>query len=134
MDLKHARPRSTALYNKAKLGHDIIQAVAEYNPATFEDDTNFSEFISNVDAYITTQSILQQALTDDLKRRQEDSLRPGAGQPPGDGYAGGPVTSEMPAAPTASPIPTPTGIPVPAGAGATNPSANGHPPSDEWDF
>lgn len=74
MGMTHTRPKSTVLYNKAKLGHDIIRSIADYNPATFEDDNVFSAFISNVDAFITTQSILQEALTDDLvdNRDSED--------------------------------------------------------------
>ena len=75
MEMTHTRPKSTVLYNKAKLGHGIIGSIADYNPATFEDDANFSAFISNVDALITTQSILQDALTDDLKKDQEDAPR-----------------------------------------------------------
>jgi hypothetical protein len=66
MSMKHTRPKATVIYNKAKLGHDIIRSIADYDPSTFEDDKNFSDFISNVDAFITTQSILQEALTDDL--------------------------------------------------------------------
>jgi hypothetical protein len=65
-------PEFVADANKAKLGHDIIRSIADYNPTTFEDDKNFSAFISNVDAFITTQSILQEALTDDLKRGDEE--------------------------------------------------------------
>ena len=72
MGMKNTRPKATVLYNKAKLGHDIIRSIADYNPATFEDDQNFSAFISNVDAFITTQSILQEALTDDLKGQNGD--------------------------------------------------------------
>ncbi len=72
MGMKHSRPKATVLYNKAKLGHDIIHSIADYNPATFEDDANFSAFISDVDAFITTQSILQEALTDELKYKQEE--------------------------------------------------------------
>jgi hypothetical protein len=76
MGMKNMRPKATVLYNKARLGHAIIRSIADYNPATFEDDTNFSAFISNVDAFITTQSILQEALTDDLKKDdQEDETR-----------------------------------------------------------
>jgi len=74
MGLKHSRPKSTVIYNKAKLGNEIIRAIAEYNPATFEDDSIFNNFISNVDAFITTQSILQEALTDDLKKIAEDEV------------------------------------------------------------
>jgi hypothetical protein len=72
MELKHSRPKSTVIYSKAKLGNKIIRAIAEYNPATFEDETEFSSFISDVDAFITTQSILQEALTDSLKKDEED--------------------------------------------------------------
>jgi hypothetical protein len=108
MEMQHARPKATVLYNKAKLGHDIIAGIADYNPATFEDDANFSAFISNVDAYITTQSILQEALTDDLKRDQE----------------------KPPLPPSPSPYPAPAAAPEPVGAPA---GANGK-PGDDWDF
>ncbi len=74
--MKSSRPKSTVLYNKAKLGQTILKSIAEYNPASFEDDANFSGFISNVDAFITTQSILQESLPheirEDKKKRQED--------------------------------------------------------------
>jgi hypothetical protein len=72
MGMSNTRPKATVLYNKAKLGNAIIRAIADYNPSSFQDDKNFSDFISDVDAYITTQSILQEALTDDLKADQED--------------------------------------------------------------
>ena len=72
MGLRHSRPKSTVIYSKAKLGNKIIRAIAEYNPATFEDETEFSSFISDVDAFITTQSILQEALTDALKKDEEE--------------------------------------------------------------
>ncbi len=64
--------KATVEYNKAKLGHDIINSIADYNPASFEDDQTFSDFISNVDAFITTQSILQDTLIDQLKAGDED--------------------------------------------------------------
>ncbi|RYC03824.1 hypothetical protein [Nocardioides zhouii] len=67
LGMKHVRPRATVLNNKARLGHNILRAVAEYDPATFELDENFARFISDVEAFITTQSILQESLTDDLK-------------------------------------------------------------------
>lgn len=72
MMMKNVRPRATVVYNKAKLGHDIIRSIAEYNPPTFEDDKNFSAFISNVDAFITTQSILQDSLSDSLRRQDAE--------------------------------------------------------------
>jgi hypothetical protein len=40
--------------------------MADYSPATFEGETAFSSFISLVDAYISTQSILQESLKRDL--------------------------------------------------------------------
>lgn len=98
------RPKATVIYNKARLGNEIIRSIADYNPTTFEDDKPFSDFISDVDAYITTQSILQEALTDDLKADQEDATR------------------KMP--PQAA-IPYANG--VPAGAGAKT-------GTDDWDF
>ena len=67
MGMKNMRPKATVLHNKAKLGYDIIRSIATYNPVSFEEDTEFFDFLSKVDAFITTQSILQEALTDDLK-------------------------------------------------------------------
>jgi len=116
LGMKNVRPKATVLYNKAKLGHDIIRSIADYNPATFEDDANFSAFISNVDAFITTQSILQEALTDDLKKGDDEegdyasAARPSA-----------PVT--MPNIPNIPNMP-PAGVPVAAGSKG----------GDEWDF
>lgn len=72
LGMKHVRPRVTVLNNKARLGHNIIRAIAEYDPATFELDDNFARFISDVEAFITTQSILQESLTDDLKAGEDD--------------------------------------------------------------
>ncbi|WP_160714213.1 hypothetical protein [Chitinophaga solisilvae] len=57
--MKHQRPKTTILYNKAKLGYEILNSVADYNPVTFEDDKRFSTFISNVDAFIISQAQLQ---------------------------------------------------------------------------
>lgn len=114
-DMRRTRPKATVVYNKAKLGHDMIRSIADYNPATFEDDKNFAAFISNVDAFITTQSILQGALTDDLKEaayddeeRQEEL---GLNGQNGNGYR--------------PPVPNMTAAPAAAGAAAG---------SDEWDF
>ena len=63
--MKQQRPKTTILYNKAKLGFEIFNSIANYSPATFEDDKNFSDFISNVDAYIITQAQLQASDDDD---------------------------------------------------------------------
>jgi hypothetical protein len=105
MAMKKEKPKATVLYNKAKLGYDIIRSIADYNPTTFEDDKNFSAFISDVDAFITTQSILQEALTDDLKKADE-----------GDG-AGQNGSRQM--------------LPKPADAPAAPAAKTGN---DEWDF
>ncbi len=125
MGLKHSRPKSTVIYSKAKLGNKIIRAIADYNPATFEDDAQFSSFISDVDAYITTQSILQDALTDALKKTDEADEDPASGyggyqtsgggyQTNGNGYQR--ATPEMPAPSAPAPASTATGG------------------GDEWDF
>jgi hypothetical protein len=81
MGMKNVRPKATVLYNKAKLGHDIIRSIANYNPATFEDDKNFAAFIGNVDAFITTQSILPESLGDDISEcdDEDDSAQNGSG-------------------------------------------------------
>jgi len=66
-NMRQSRPKATVLYNKAKLGQMIVSSIADYNPSTFEQDKAFSDFISNVDAFITTQSILQENLADEIK-------------------------------------------------------------------
>src|SRR5262249_49530185 len=107
MGLKHSRPKSTVIYSKAKLGNKIIRAIAEYNPTTFEDDAQFSSFISDVDAYITTKSILQDVLTEALKKTDEDADEtPGAYggyQINGNGYQKPAPEMPAPAAPAAAP-------------------------------
>ncbi len=132
MQMKHVRPKSTVYYNEGKLGFEILRQIADYNPATFETDANFSAFISSVDAFITTQSILQQALTDQLKQAQGDDED--EGEP---AMAGSPSLKLTPDS-------------YPGGAGYTgsgysgNGNGNGHQPAaampsakpttDEWDF
>jgi hypothetical protein len=113
--MRNTRPRSTVLYNKAKLGFEILKNVATYDPATFETDDVFSEFVSNVQAFITTQSILQQ---------DEDD----AANTPAD-------TSDQPTSPPAMPgMPSyvanalrgvPIGTASPVGMGAGNGAVNG---------
>lgn len=88
MAMKNTRPKATILYNKAKLGNSIIRKVAEYDAAKFDNNAIFSSFISDVDAFITTQSILQEALTDDLKKSDDDDLAA-----PGPSNGSGPVSS-----------------------------------------
>ena len=63
--MKHQRPKTTIHYNKAKLGYEILNSIADYNPTTFEDDKRFSAFISNVDAFIISQAQLQQKEEDE---------------------------------------------------------------------
>jgi hypothetical protein len=72
MGMKNVRPRSTVLYNKAKLGDSILRQIADYNPSTFENDGPFASFISDVEAFITTQSILQESLAEDIKQGEDD--------------------------------------------------------------
>jgi hypothetical protein len=108
LGVRNARPKSTVLYNKAKQGHAIIKSIAEYSPASFANDTTFSDFISQVDAFITTQSILQEQLTDDLKRSGDGA----------DAYEGDEPGASTPAARL-----------EPSGG----PSSNGSSAS-EWDF
>jgi hypothetical protein len=116
MDMKRSRPKATVLYNKAKLGHSIISKIASYDPAAFEDDKNFSDFISDVDAFITTQSILQDSLTDDLKR---DAMADEQAPMNGNGAMPGSHDSDSGHAY----LPEPANAPAAAAAG-----------QDEWDF
>jgi hypothetical protein len=73
--MKHQRPKTTILYNKAKLGYEILNSVADYNPATFEDDKLFSNFISNVDAFIISQAQLQAKADDDDSQEEHEHHR-----------------------------------------------------------
>jgi hypothetical protein len=142
MEMKHARPKVTVLYNKARYGSRIIEAVADYTPAAFEDDAKFSDFISLVDAFITTQSILQESLTDDLRGGDEDEdEEPSARKPtswagyPGDQSGHFPGVPSFPGIPGGRANGATNGhgpTPVPIGA----PSGSGEPPAPggEWDF
>lgn len=73
--MKQQRPKTTILYNKAKLGFEIFNSIAYYNPSTFEDDKSFSDFISNIDAYIITQAQLQSSDDDEDRNKYEDRSR-----------------------------------------------------------
>jgi len=142
MEMKHARPKVTVLYNKARYGSKIIEAVAEYTPADFEDDAKFSDFISLVDAFITTQSILQESLTDDLRGGDEDEdQEPAARKPttwpgyPGDQAGQFPGTPSFPGMPGAPAKGTTNGHgPMPVPVGASSGSAGPPAPGGEWDF
>ncbi|TVM03477.1 MAG: hypothetical protein CV087_04995 [Candidatus Brocadia sp. WS118] len=72
MAMKNVRPKATVFNNKARLGYAIIQSIANYTPSKFEEDKTLLAFISDVDAFITTQSILQEALTDELIRGEKE--------------------------------------------------------------
>jgi hypothetical protein len=61
-DMKGTRMNAQFTYNKAKLSQSILTKVANYNPAAFEQDKEFSAFISDVTALISTQSMIQQNL------------------------------------------------------------------------
>jgi hypothetical protein len=114
-DMRHVRPKASVIYSKAKLGNEILRLVADYNPATFEEPDTFSTFIRKVDAFITTQSILQETLKDDLKEGDDEGEdvgeKLGLGSSNGNGY--GPPAPEL--------------MKAPATAGT---SAG----ADEWDF
>lgn len=138
--MKNARPRATTLYNKAKLGDTILRKIATYDPSTFESDGPFSDFISAVDAFITTQSILQKGLTealihgdhdpDDDGQKAHDADDDGAiaakagngGAPGGSAMNGSSLNGGLPGAAGLPQIP---GMPGQAAAGAG---------SDEWAF
>ena len=134
--MSNTRPRSTVLYNKAKLGFEILQDVANYDPATFENDDVFFDFVSNVQAFITTQSILQQDQDD------AGDMAPAGG----DGGQQQPTQPAMPGMPayvanalrgvpigTASPSGNGAMGGMIGGGGANGSAANGHAAGD-WDF
>lgn len=102
--LKSSKPNALAENNKANYGQQIIKAIAEYVKSTFEQDGPYSSFVSLVDAYISTESILQKAAN---PTSDED-------QPP------------MPAQPTGQ-MPMPSMMPS-NGNGKTPTTAN------NWDF
>lgn len=143
------RARASVLHNKARLGYALIRAIADYSPSRFEEDAPFAEFISNVDAFITTQSILQEEAEGDSDTAAEngdassyDDTYGGSGS--GNGYGNGqppgmPDVSKLPGMPS---IPGVT-APWPGssngsynkrvnGEAAPTPSAGGS--GDEWDF
>jgi hypothetical protein len=122
MAMRNQRPKATVLYNKAKLGHDIIRKIADYNPATFEDNDAFSAFVSDVEAFITTQSILQDTDTDDQTDGSDQEQQPPGVQPPMSynrtPYPGAPYS----------------GSPVNAGITPADQNGNGNGGGGEWDF
>ena len=61
-DMKQSRFNSQFTYNKAMFSQSIITRIADYTPSAFEQDDEFSAFISDVTALISTQSNIQQNL------------------------------------------------------------------------
>lgn len=119
-DMMRVRPKASVIYSKAKLGHEILVDIANYNAATFDDPSLdfFNSFIRRVDAFITTQSILQESLKDDLAEDDEEAE-----------YEDGKLALESPEGNgNGYGLPLPPGMsnePATAGAGAGG---------DEWDF
>ena len=66
--MRSKRMKTTVINSKAENGHAIIKAIADYNLSTFQNENYFSSFITLVDTFITTQSILQESLTDQVKK------------------------------------------------------------------
>jgi hypothetical protein len=98
MGMKHSRPRSTVLYNKAKLGDSILRQIADYNPSTFENDGPFAAFISDVEAFITTQSILQEDLADERGDSDRSAMPRANGDRPDVTPPPPPMAAQAPAA------------------------------------
>lgn len=134
---RNGRVRASVLYNKARLGYTLIRDIADYTPSRFEQDDAFSRFISNVDAFITTQSILQEDAEEDEKGDEHRTS----------GWGGASGMPSIPGLPKNLPgMPDMPGTPWSNGGqgdrgygGATVPSGgpgNGPSPSggDEWDF
>lgn len=124
--------RASTLDNKARLGYSIIRDVADYTPARFEQDAVFSKFISNVDAFITTQSILQEESEDLLLENgevEEDSGHDGYGS----AYPGMPSIPMPPGMPPIPGMPTGPGAPVGASSGGSG-GPGGAAAQDPWNF
>jgi len=119
------RARVSVLNNKARLGYTLIKQIADYTAWTFEQDEPFSQFISNVDAFITTQSILQEDTTGHEDGGSSSAAPSSGGMP---GLPGMPDLSNLPG--------------MPAGVGSMPGSSNGNGSgssagsagADDWDF
>ena len=113
------RSKSSALNNKARIGHALLMAVADFSPAAFEQDEPFSRFLSNVDAFITTFSILE---APDLDEEEQSAV---PGNPEFPGMVSVPPLQDLPG--------------MPAGISGLNPLA-GSPtngvstPANDWNF
>ena len=83
------RTRASVMFNKARLGYSLIRAIAEYTPSRFEEDDPFAAFISNVDAFITTQSILQEEAAERSADETDDATYDDEGYGNGGGTGNG---------------------------------------------
>ena len=116
------RTRGLVLLNKGQIGYSLIRSIAEYTPSSFEQDSVFAPFITDVDAFITTQSILQ----------EESESADQEGPSGDDGYRRMPQFPGMPRIP-GMPADLPA-MPFPGGSAATAPSPSGATGGDAWDF
>jgi hypothetical protein len=113
------RVRAPALNNKAQIGYTLIRDIASYVPSQFEQDGPFSGFISNVDAFITTQSIIQEEAARGSNLGDIGSYESGTGGRGGNGgYGEGP----LPGMPDLSSLP---GMPSIPGVSAPWPGSPG---------
>jgi hypothetical protein len=101
---------AATLYNKARQGKNIIEAIATYVPGDFDDFAKLSSFIGLVDGFITTNSILQ---------RNRRKMRPPARMAPEEERADDNEHADYDE--QAMPLPPPPQPAATAGA-------------DEWDF
>lgn len=95
------RARVSVLYNKAKLGAEILQTAADYSQSSFTKDAPFAQFIGTVDRFITTQSILQEALVSRLKQTPNAAGEPSSGSAGADSKSS---ASEEPRTPAAAAV------------------------------
>lgn len=145
--------RASVLHNKARVGYALIRDIASYLPSQFEQDGPFSKFISNVDAFITTQSIVQEEAS--RAGPAEGLPDPASSSNQGYGYGEGsvpgmPDLSRLPGMPSNIPGVTAPWPGTPGGTTASNgtgqPRMNGSGPpatsttpgpngaSGDWDF
>ncbi len=116
------RARASVLHNKARLGYALLRAIAEYTPSRFEENDVFAEFISNVDAFITTQSILQEESGEDYGDESETEPGEGSAYDGSGGSGGGYGSGSLPGMPDLSKMP---GMPSIPGVSAPWPGMNG---------
>lgn len=108
------RARTSVINTKARLGYSLIRSIADYTPSGFEQDAPFSDFISKVDEFITTQSILQA----DQNDKDDESFGAHGAVSENPGPPGMPDLSKLPGMP-------PNLIPSQGSGPGTG---------DEWDF